>query len=163
MKKNFGKIALLTAAMAVTVPSAVLLSACGSEEHKAANSWQTNAEMHWHGCANDGTDNHSFDLANHTWTTVDGEYKCSVCNYTYTKEAKDAYIQNLRAAWDKLAGYQGGTTITNYSTYSYDPETGVGYADYGHGNRAGAIVFKSGDRYIEYDAVYYTPLTLPTT
>ncbi len=152
-KNNFGKIALLTAAMAVTVPSAVILSACGSEEHKASPSWQANSEMHWHNCANNNADNHSFDLANHTWTTIDGEYKCSVCNYTYTKDAKDAYIRNLKAAWDKLAGYQGGATLGSYSTYSYDPETGIGYVS--SGSSAEVIVIKRGDRYIEYDRNSY--------
>lgn len=136
-KRNLGKIALLTAALAVTVPTAVMLSACGSEEakHEAGGAWQSNEAMHWHNCDADANDQHSFDLANHTWTTADGKYKCSVCDYVQGT-VDDVRIRKLKAAWENLANYQGGITVTSLSSaedggsmkLGYNPTTGEGYS-----------------------------------
>lgn len=95
-KRNLGKIALLTAAMAVTVPSAVLLSACGG--HSAAANWQADAEMHWHNCQTDAKDNHTYNLGEHKWT-VDGT-KCSVCGYV-KGSVDEVRIQTIKDFWEK--------------------------------------------------------------
>lgn len=110
-----GKIALLTAALAVTVPSAVLLSACGDKEHTAAATWQSNEYMHWHACEANAQDNHSYGLAEHDWT-IDGT-RCSVCDYV-RGSVEEVCIQTLKDFWEKETG--GGS----YTRQIYDPKDG---------------------------------------
>ncbi len=172
-KTNIGKIALLTAAMAVTVPTAFALSACGgskSEEgdkedltgHVAETAWQADDYNHWHGCS--ANDDHKYDANVHTWKINNETFTCTVCDYTKTEKGEnDTIIRKLQANWEKLANYQGGLILTSQSSgvnedgtvytskmaFSYEPTEGIFYDTYEmDGYSMVEKIVKDGDRYV---------------
>lgn len=172
MKSKFGKIAALGAAMLVTVPTAVALSACGSKEteHKAESAWQTNADSHWHRCATDVNDSHQYNLGEHNWKIYNDDYTCTVCDYTKTvKGTADQNFRVLQSALQDLVEYRGSMTgnvvqgknfmgsSAGEMNFSFDPVKGVGYyvvkAEDGQWLTATKI-FQDSDRYIEYNYEY---------
>ncbi len=104
-KRNLGKIALLTAAMAVTVPTAVMLSACGGNEHNEYTAWYAdNEEMHWHVCQGGQCTEHTYSLGKHDWI-IDSDnhgwkYRCSVCGFR-ANSVEGEPILVIKDAWEK--------------------------------------------------------------
>ncbi len=172
MKNKLGKIAMLGAAMLVTVPTATALSACGNK-HSAESEWQTDADYHWHRCAADINDDHVYNLGEHTWKIYNDEYTCTVCDYSKTvKGASNQHVRTFQAALRDMAEYQGAVTMNCVMegsglgivagvdavemTSSYDPVKGIGY-ETGNFNNKKVVgkVFQDGNRYVEYAYEYH--------
>ncbi len=112
----------------------------GENEHVAASTWQTNEESHWHGCAADANDDHTYNLGAHTWTVNGATYTCTVCGYEKTEtvtDVNDLHVQTLQTAWQNMLNnandvalqedtFVNGAKVTTY-TVSFDQEKGIGF------------------------------------
>ena len=123
------------------------LTSC-KHEHLFRGEWTSDAEYHWHECANSKDCTEQLDRAEHSFAIVTGSdnvYECSVCGYRKVESASsdDPDVQKVSAEeWNRIfgsfsltnfrieiritaPGYESiqNVTVTEYGYYSDDGRT----------------------------------------